>query len=77
MSAIAIGNRVYYAAEDDVLRGDHVHLCPRCFEHVPCEDWCSWAGESAMTDGTPICHAALCDLCRMIIENHESDGSGI
>ena len=48
----------------DDLFGNHVHLCPECFEDVPCADLCSWNGESRTNNGTPSCHPVICDRCK-------------
>lgn len=35
----------------DLVRGRHVHTCPLCYEHVPCEALCSVEPDLVLDDG--------------------------
>ena len=59
------------------LWGNHVHMCPQCFDDVPCNDWCTWNGEDVTNQGVPTLHPVICDSCREILEQYQSQGSGI
>lgn len=61
----------------DELRGNHVHMCPECFEDVPCNDWCTWDGESRTNQGAPACHPVICDRCELASRAYHDQGSGI
>jgi hypothetical protein len=63
--------------EDQVLRGNHVHMCPECFEDLPCDDWCSWTGESTTNAGVPSCHPVICDRCEYAGRQYFDQGGGI
>lgn len=63
--------------EDWEPTGPHVHMCPECFEDVPCEDDCTWYGEDVTSTGIPVCHPVICDRCLELIEQYQSQGSGI
>lgn len=36
----------------DLVLGRHVHTCPLCYEHVPCEQRCSVEPDLTLDDGT-------------------------
>ena len=59
------------------LRGNHVHLCPRCFCDVACDDWCTWDGESRTSNGVPTCHPVICERCEEGRGIVFCDGGGI
>ena len=61
----------------DTLRGGHVHMCPECFEDVPCDDWCTWDGESKTNAGIPTLHPVECEPCRQVREQYQDLGAGI
>lgn len=43
----------------------HVHSCPECFEHVPCDDpRCTLEPDLERNDGTPAGSHCVCDSCR-------------
>lgn len=58
------------------LNGNHVHLCPNCFDYAECDMVCTWDGES-LAQGLPACHPTLCDRCRAVAEQMQDQGSGI
>lgn len=43
--------------------GHHVHSCPHCYEHVPCNDTCSVEPDLTLDDGTPCGAYCVCDAC--------------
>jgi len=48
-------------AEDPV---PHVHACPECYEHVPCDDpRCTLEPDLELDDGTPAGSHMVCDAC--------------
>jgi hypothetical protein len=61
----------------DVLRGEHVHLCPKCFEDVPCADCCTWDGESVTNADVPTCHPVICERCETASRLYHEQGGGI
>jgi len=59
------------------LNGNHVHMCPECFEEISCDDTCTWGGDILTNDGRPSCHPVICEACRLRIQQYQSEGSGI
>jgi len=59
------------------LRGNHVHPCPECFEHVPCDEICTWGGDFVTNDGAPSLHPVVCEKCQDRLAGYQSQGSGI
>lgn len=52
-----------YTDIDDVEPiGPHTHLCPECFEDVPCEMDCSWRDYTNHL-GQVAAHPVVCDRC--------------
>ncbi len=35
-----------------IVAGGHVHSCPTCYEHIPCEMSCSVESDLELDDGT-------------------------
>jgi hypothetical protein len=46
-----------------LLRGDHVHQCPECYEKVPCAEVCSLEYGLFAEGETPCGSYAVCDGC--------------
>lgn len=46
-----------------VFKGGHVHTCPECSEHVPCEDACGCFEDMRLEDGTERGGFVVCDVC--------------
>ena len=66
-----------YRDEFPTLRGSHVHMCPECFDDVPCAEWCSWDGENVTSSGVPTCHPVICDHCEKASREWFDGGGGI
>lgn len=45
------------------MQGAHVHSCPECYEHVPCEQTCAVEVDLTLDDGTPRGGFCVCDRC--------------
>jgi len=43
--------------------GNHVHSCPVCYEHVPCEMTCAVEPDATLDDGTLRGAFVECDQC--------------
>jgi hypothetical protein len=43
--------------------GNHVHSCPLCYEHVPCESLCAVEPDLTLDDGTLRGSFHTCDEC--------------
>lgn len=43
--------------------GGHVHTCPECHEHVPCEMLCAVEPDLDLDDGTERGSFCVCDAC--------------
>ena len=54
---------VYMQEQRDLLLGGHVHGCPECYEHVPCEHRCSIEPDLTLDDGTLRGAYVVCDAC--------------
>lgn len=44
-------------------RGGHVHSCPHCYEHVPCDETCAVEPDLTLDDGTPRGAFVVCSTC--------------
>ena len=54
---------VYMQEQYDRVTGGHVHSCPECYEHVPCEMRCSVSLDLTLDDGTLCGGYVVCDEC--------------
>ena len=52
--------------------GNHVHSCPSCYEHVPCEMRCSVEPDLTLDDGTLRGAFLDCEACAS--EKRSTDG---
>jgi hypothetical protein len=57
--------------------GPHVHLCPQCFDDVPCEMDCSALEGQRTNDGLPCAHPLVCERCEKLAEGIFTMGAGI
>lgn len=57
-----------------VLRGNHVHTCPECSTHVPCEDACGCFEDMRLDDGTERGGFVICDECSALALAIETTG---
>lgn len=59
-----------------VLRGNHVHTCPECSTHVPCEDACGCFEDMRLDDGTERGGFVICEECRRLVPCPVCGGQG-
>ncbi len=52
-------------APPEKITGGHVHTCPECNDHVPCEMTCSSFTDMDLDDGTPRGAHVVCADCEM------------
>lgn len=62
---------IYMQEQRDLLTGHHVHPCPICYEHVPCEYRCSIEPDLTLDDGTLSGAHCVCPACH---ESERRDG---
>lgn len=43
--------------------GNHVHSCPRCYEHIPCDETCAVEPDLTLDDGTLRGSFHTCEEC--------------
>ena len=58
---------IYMQERPDLVTGNHVHSCPECYEHVPCEMRCSVSLDLTLDDGTLCGGFVVCDECAAMV----------
>lgn len=56
-----------------VLRGNHVHTCPECSTHVPCQDACGCFEDMRLDDGRERGGFVVCDQCQEVTKEASED----